>query len=153
MKAGVNKIRHNLVYMMPDFIHEFGDSAHHMSMMRTVDYDEEEGYVPGTGPPNWRFEVHEVLDYYIFYPIAKWIHKFVTWGDNDLGQLLRNLLGFFWGLNCAFPARDVLRYTIWTLHGCKPRAVFRKFAGQWIKTYPENHRYDEMLGRARKAME
>jgi len=142
MRAGVNKIRHNLVYVMPEFIHEFGDSAHHMSMMRTVDYDEEEGYIPGTGPPNWRFEVHEVLDYYIFYPISHWISDVV--GDNDVGQLLRNLLGFFWGLNCGFPARDVVLYTAWTLRGCKPRAVFRKFADEWIKTYPDetkNARY------------
>ena len=134
MKPGMNRVQDNLIFVMPDFIHEFGDRGHHMSMMRTVDYDEEEGYIPGTGPPNWRFEVHEVLDHYIFYPIAKWISKFV--GDNDFGQLLRVLLGFFWGLSCAFPARDALRYTIWTLHGCKALAVYRKVAGKWMKTYP-----------------
>ena len=42
IKPGVNKVRDNLVYIGPSFIHEFGDSAHHMSMMRTVDFSLDE---------------------------------------------------------------------------------------------------------------
>jgi len=32
--------------------------------------------------------------------------------------MLRLILGFFWGLNCNFPARDVALYTVWDFHGC-----------------------------------
>lgn len=136
MKAGVNKITNKLIYVMPDFIHEFGDSAHHWSMTRTCEYDEEDDLIPGTGPSNLRYWLHELLDDYIFYPLSHWISDVV--GDNDLGQLLREILGFFWGFNCGFPARDVVLYTAWTLRGCKARAVFKRREGKWIKTYPIN---------------
>ncbi|KKN63855.1 hypothetical protein LCGC14_0497330 [marine sediment metagenome] len=100
------------------FEHEYGDRFHHMSMMRTAKLDEEYGgYVPGTGPSNRRFWLHELLDDYFFYPVRDWMSKWV--GDNGVYDTLRGVLGFFWGFNCGFPARDVARYTVWHLRGCK----------------------------------
>ncbi len=100
------------------FEHEYGDRFHHMSMMRTCEVDEEYGgYLPGPVPSNGRFAVHEGLDYWIFYPIRDWMSKWI--GDNRVYDVLRGVLGFFWGFSCWFPARDVALYTVWHLRGCK----------------------------------
>lgn len=136
IKPGINKVRDNLVYIGPSFIHDFGDSAHHMSMMRTVEreideYGDEADYIPGTGPSNLRFWFHELLDDYFFYSIQRWISHWV--GGGKLASLLRDILGFFWGFNCGFPPRDIALYTIWRMRGHKPLAEFRKVGGQWTK--------------------
>jgi len=111
------------IYQMPDFIHDFGDRYHHMSMMRTAKIDEEYGgYLPNEGPANWRLVIHVTLDDLIFYPIRDWLKKHV--GDNEVSSVLRSVLGFFWGFNCNFPPRDVVLHTAWELHGCKPIRVW-----------------------------
>lgn len=135
MRAGVNRVGDNLVFVMPDFIHEIGSLGHHWSMMRTADRDEEGEIIPFTGPSNWRWVVHEFLDDWIFYPIKRRLAKGL--GDGRIYERLSSLLGFFWGLNCGFPPRDVASYTVWSLRGCKPLAVFRRRGGAWMKTYPE----------------
>lgn len=103
------------VFQIPDFSHEFGDRAHHMSMARTCEKDEDGGLIWGTGPSHRRYVVHEFLDNWVFYPISDWMQKWI--GDNSLYSFLRTILGFFWGLSCAFPPRDVALYTIWDLRG------------------------------------
>lgn len=35
-----------------------------------------------------------------------------------LKKMLRACLSFTWGLNCGFPAADVLRFTVWEIRGC-----------------------------------
>jgi hypothetical protein len=119
---------------MPGFIHEIGSLGHHWSMMRTADRDGEGEIIPFTGPSNWRWVVHEFLDDWIFYPIK---FRFKKWlGEGRIYERLSTILGFFWGLNCGFPPRDVARYTVWSFRGCKPLAVFRKRGETWVKTYP-----------------
>ena len=113
----------NHVYQFPTFIYEYGNAFHHMSMMRTVDVDEEGDFIPGTGPRKFRFQLHEFLDGWVFYPIQAYIKERYGY-DSRLGGVLRAILGFFWGLNCGFPLRDVVLYTAWALHGCKPVKVF-----------------------------
>lgn len=105
----------NLVFEMPWFIHDFGDDAHHVSMMRTAKLGKY-GYIPGTGVPEWRFIIHEILDDHIFYPVNNYLRR--CFGDGEAYQFLRSVLGFFWGLNCNFPFRDVVLYTAWDFHGC-----------------------------------
>ncbi len=39
----------NQVYEFPKFIHEFGDSCHHMSMVRTCEFNEYGAPLRGTG--------------------------------------------------------------------------------------------------------
>lgn len=107
---------------MPWFEHEYGDRFHHRSMVRTVEFEidedgDEADYIPGTGPSDGRFRVHEFLDGWIFYPVRDWMSKWI--GDNRVYSILRAILGFFWGFNCGFPARDVALYTVWDLRGCK----------------------------------
>ncbi len=99
------------------FEHEYGDRFHHMSMMRTVELDEDGDFIPFTGPSNWRFVVHEFLDSWVFYPVRDWMSKWI--GDNGVYDTLRGVLGFFWGFNCGFPPRDVALYTVWHLRGGK----------------------------------
>ncbi len=134
MRSGPNKVADDLIFWMPEFIHQIGDSCHHMSMRRTCEFTEDSDWIPGTGPSRLRWWLHELLDDYIFYPIQEIIGDWV--GDNDVGHLLRQLLGFFWGLNCGFPARDVALYTVWVMRGCKPRAVYRRREGKWQRSYP-----------------
>lgn len=101
----------------PSFVHEFGDRFHHMSLTRTIEIDEEGDFIPGTGPPEWHFKIHEFLDDVVFYPITHWLTEYI--GDNDTYSLLRGILAFFWGFNCGFPAEDIVRYTAWYFRGCK----------------------------------
>lgn len=136
MKPGINLVANDTVYVMPHFIHEFGDRFHHMSMVRTCEHDEEGDLIRGTGPSDARFFVHEVLDAWIFYPIQRWMRKWI--GDNAVYNTLRLILGIFWGLNCGFPLRDVALYTVWDYRGCAPRAVFKEKEGEWIQSYPNS---------------
>lgn len=110
------------VFRTVHFVHGFGDRAHHMSMMRTCDLDEDEGYVPGTGPSNLRFWFHEFLDDLVFYPIRDWMENWIK--DNKLYRFLRTILGFFWGFNCAFPPRDIVLFTIWEFRGMDYKKVW-----------------------------
>ena len=134
MKPGINWVANDTIYFMPNFIHEFGDDAHHWSMTRTCDFDEDGGPIPGTGPSDLRYFLHDFLDLWVFYPIQHWMRKWI--GDNAVYNILRLILGIFWGLNCGFPFRDVTLYTVWDYRGCAPRAVFKKKKGEWIQTYP-----------------
>lgn len=134
MRLGINRVAEDLVFVMPDFIHEFGDDAHHMSMVRTCDFDEDGGPIPGTGPSDRRYLIHEFMDDNIFYPIGHLIKEWV--GDNKVGTLIREILGFFWGFNCGYPPRDIALYTVWCFRCCPARAVFKRREGKWIKTYP-----------------
>lgn len=124
------RISDKLIWVMPGFKHDFGDPFHHMSMMRTVDVDEDGDFIPGTGPSNLRFWIHEFLDDYIFYPIRNSMEKWI--GDNEVYHILRTFLGFFWGFNCGFPARDVALYTVWTMRSAPPLFVYNKIDGEWI---------------------
>jgi len=110
-----------LVFEMPWFLHEFGDDAHHASMMRTAKMGKY-GYIPGTGPPKWRYLIHVFLDDYLFYPLRNLLQR--RYGDGKTYNFLRTVLGFFWGLNCAFPPRDVVLYTIWDFRGCRAVKVW-----------------------------
>lgn len=145
LKPKKYRVNDDLIFIMPGFIYDFGDRAHHMSMMRTVEREidedgDEADYIPGTGEiSDLRFHIHEVLDYCVFYPIRDWMSKWI--GDNEVYNVARGILGFFWGLNCGFPARDVALYTVWYLRGCKPLFVFKNFDGDWRMTYPLNKRY------------
>ncbi len=69
------------------FEHEYGDRFHHMSMMRTVELDEKEDYIRGTGPSARRFRVHKFLDAWFFYPIRDWMSEWV--GKNRVYDTLR----------------------------------------------------------------
>jgi len=93
-----------------------------MSMVRTCEFDEYEAPIRGTGFSNRRFLVHELLDELVFYPIREWLSEWI--GDNEVYNVARGILGFFWGLNCGFPARDVALYTVWYFRGCKPIKVW-----------------------------
>jgi len=125
----IEKVKDDLVFIMPGFIHDFGDPWHHQSMMRTAELGEY-GYVPGTGAPEWKFIMHEVLDDYVFYPVKNYLNK--RFGDGELYQFLRTILGFFWGFNCSFPAKDVVLYTAWDFHGCPAIQVLKKRDGKWV---------------------
>lgn len=133
MRPGINQVADNLVYIMPYFIHEFGDPFHHMSLTRTIDLNEDGDFIRGTGPSNFRFWIHELLDDLFFYPAQKWLSKWM--GDNKIERFFREILGFFWGINCGFPLRDVALYTVWCFRGCKPLAIFERHSGTWKKTY------------------
>ena len=115
---------------MPGFRHETGNAIHHESMMRTVELDEDANFIPGTGPSNLRFWIHELLDDYFFYPAQKFIRDYI--GDNALGGAIRDILGFFWGFNCGFPPRDVALYTIWVMRSAPPIFVYEKIDGKWM---------------------
>jgi len=119
MKPGINWVADDTVFVMPDFIHEIGDRFHHTSAREFS---------------HRRYVIHEFIDELVLYPIADWIDKWV--GDNKLGQLLREILGFFWGFNCGFPPRDVALYIVWCFRCCPARAVFKRREGKWIRTYP-----------------
>lgn len=134
MRPGPNRVGHNCIFVMPEFIHEIGDAAHHHSMTRTCNFDKEGTPIPGTGPSDRRYWIHELLDLWIFYPVKHTLSDAL--GDGGLYDILSNILGFFWGLNCGFPARDVARYTAWVFKGCKPRAVYKRREGKWMQTYP-----------------
>lgn len=136
MKSGINRVGDDLIFIMPRFIHEFGDDVHHWSMARTCEFDEDEGIIPFTGPSHRRYVIHEFLDLWIFYPIQHWMRKWL--GENRVFNILRSILGFFWGINCGFPFRDVANYFIWNLRGNPPRAAFKKREGKWIQTYPNS---------------
>ena len=136
MRSGINRIGDDLVYVMPGFIHEFGDPFHHMSLTRTIELDEDGGFIRGTGPSTLRFWLHELLDDCVFYPAQRWLSKWM--GDNKIERFFREILGFFWGLNCGFPARDVALYTVWCFRGCPPLGAFKKRGERWVKTYPES---------------
>lgn len=116
-----------LVFQLPDFKHEFGYGDHHNSLMRTVEVDEEGDYIPWSGdcPPKWRWEVHGLLDYYVFYPISQWLSDKLGDGDS-MYSIARAVLGFFWGFNCCFPRKDVVLYTAWYLRGCPAVRVWKK---------------------------
>ena len=136
MRPGINRVADNIVYIMPDFIHEFGDPFHHMSLTRTIKIDENEDFIRGTGPSDLRFWIHELLDDCFFYPAQKWLSKWM--GDNKIKRFFREILGFFWGINCGFPLRDVALYIVWCFRCCPPLAVFEKKNDEWKKTYPFN---------------
>lgn len=131
MRPNIRRITENLIFVMPGFIHEFGDDAHHWSMARTCDFDEWGAPVRGTGPSSRRYLVHEFLDLNVFYPIKHFLKDALL--EGRLYDVLSVFLGFFWGLNCGFPPRDVARYTVWSFRGCKPLAVFRKRGETWVK--------------------
>ena len=133
MRAGINRVTKKMIFIMPDYIHEFGDRFHHMSMIRTGDFDEEGSPIEWTGFSNRRYIIHDLLDGIVFYPISDWLSKWV--GDNDLYDFLRIIVGFFWGLNCGFPLKDVASYFVWNLRGNKPVAVFKMIKGKWLRTY------------------
>ena len=135
MRPGVNWVQDDTVFIMPDFIHEFGDPFHHMSLTRTIELDEDGDFIRGTGPSNLRFWIHELLDDIFFYPAQSWLRKWM--GDNKIETVAREILGVFWGLNCGFPARDVALYTVWCFRCCPPRAVFKKKGELWVRTSPE----------------
>jgi hypothetical protein len=132
MRPGINWVGDDKVFIMPDFIHEIGDRFHHMSIMRTVELDEEGDFIPGTGPKEWRFKLHEFLDAWFFYPLRDLVEK--KHKDSDVYQRFRTILGFFWGLNCGFPFPDVVRYTLWDWRGCPALAVFKRIEGTWTRT-------------------
>jgi len=129
----IERIQDDLVFVMPGFIHDFGDPYHHESMMRAVELGEY-GYMPGSGPAEWKFVMHEVLDDYVFYPINNYLNK--RFGDGGFYQLLRSVLGFFWGLNCNFPTKDVILYTAWDFRGCPAVQVLKKRDGKWVDLNP-----------------
>ena len=131
MKPGINRVSDDTIFIMPSFIHEFGDSCHHMSLTRTISLDHEGTFIRGTGPSNLRFWIHELLDDCVFYPAQKWLSKWM--GDNKISQFFREILGFFWGFNCGFPARDIALYTIWCFRCCPALAVFKKGNEGWLK--------------------
>lgn len=162
------RVSNTKIRILPKYVYEFGDPIHHMSMLRTVKIDENDEYIIGTGPSNLRFRIHVILDDLIFYPINNFskhhIHDAYIRGRKTLKQLhgkrrkrmlrlmktswklhrfLRTILGFFWGINCGFPLRDVALYTVWFHRGCDPFAIYErmivkagcKVGRQWIKTY------------------
>jgi len=126
----IEPVGDNLIFILPGFKHDFGDAYHHEAMMRTVEVDEEGEYIPWTGPNNWKFEAHEILDTYVFYPINQWMWDHL--GDRRVRVFLRLILGIFWGLNCCFPPKDVLFYTIWGIRGYPAVQVLKKVDGKWI---------------------
>jgi len=129
----IDWISDKLVIIRPGFIHDFGHGDHHTSLMRTVEVDEDGQYIPWTGEniPNWRIEAHEILDCYFFYPVNQWMWDHL--GDCRVRSFLRTILGIFWGLNCCFPVKDVLLYTIWRIRGCPPVQTFeRLISGRWL---------------------
>jgi len=103
--------KQGIYWLEPTFVHGFGDGGHHMSLMRTITYDEEEGYIPWTGlMSNAAMVVHEVIDHYLLYPVQKMMrHMDGHWTYG----IARTILNAAWGLNCRFPAKDVLQYCIW----------------------------------------
>jgi len=115
-KVAERWVKEGTIWLEPIFIHDFGDSAHHMSMVRTCEFDEYGAPIRGTGPSNARYLVHEFLDNWIFYPIQEWMSKWI--GDNEIYNFLRDVLGFFWGINCGFPLRDIALYFVWVRRGC-----------------------------------
>jgi len=125
------------IYVMPGFIHDFGYEGHHGSLMRTCPRDEDGDYdlkAWRVRPRNWRMDLHEFLDEVFFYPFRRWLNK----RDGLLIHSLDDwLLTPLWGINCGFPLKDVLLYSIWNLHGCKPIQVFEKTKAGWYRqTYP-----------------
>jgi hypothetical protein len=119
----------DMAFQRPDFIHEFGHGDHHTSLMRTVELDEDGQYIPYTGEvPEWRYEVHDLLDHYVFYPISKWL---IDHDGSSFERIAGAVLKFFWGLNCCFPRKDVLLYTIWYLRGCPAVRWWKKIDGEW----------------------
>lgn len=116
--------KEQVIWLEPAFIHDFGDRFHHMSMIRTCDFNEEGELVRGTGPSEFRFWLHKFLDDFFFYPIRNWMSEWI--GDNDTYSFLRNILGFFWGLNCGFPARDVALHAVWYHRGCHREKITMK---------------------------
>lgn len=112
-----------LVFQMPDFIHEFGHNGHHGALMRTADRDEDGGYVEWTGLcSNAAFEIHEIIEEYLLYPARNWLR------DRDACSIykLDILLSFLWGFVCRFPAKDVVLYTIWEIRGCPAIKAWKK---------------------------
>jgi len=112
----------NLVFEMPWFIHEFGDEWHHASLMRKCARDDDGDYVWSTAPRKWRFIIHEFLDLNFFYPFRRWLRE----NDGRKINILDDwLLTPFWGINCGFPFRDVVLYTMWCIHGCPAVKVWK----------------------------
>lgn len=126
-----------LIYIMPGFIHDTGDDVHHMSMVRTCEFDEYGAPIRGTGPSDTAYVIHRCFDV-IFYKIRRWLIDHDAIPRHDIFSAI---LTFLWGLNCLFPPRDVALYTVWYLRGCKPLAVFENFDGVWKLTYPLDRRY------------
>lgn len=60
----------------------------------------------------------------IFDNIQGWLLRY--YGDATPGyKYFRALLSALWGLNCGFPASDVLHYCIWYLRGCKVLKAYK----------------------------
>jgi hypothetical protein len=136
MKPIIDLVYKDEIHIKPPFLHEYGDDAHHWSMVRTCDFDEDGCPIRGTGPSNGRYALHEALDLWVFYPLQRWIVK--HFGDNKTYERLRIILGFFWGLNCGFPFRDVVLYTVWSCRDCAHKTVFEKIDGKWVNKYPNS---------------
>jgi len=109
-----------VVWIEPKFIHSFGDSEHHLSMARK-------------GISDRRYLIHELLDDNIFYPTQRWLMKHISDCNLKLYNMLRIILGFFWGINCGFPVNDVTLYTAWTIRGCGRIMTTRKALTNWVR--------------------
>lgn len=125
------------VYVMPGFIHDFGDEGHHASLMRTCPRDQDGDYDLRRWrymPRSWRFDLHEILEQLFLYPFRRWL---IDRDGRSIHILNDSILTFIWGLNCGFPLKDVILYTNWVLHGCKPIQVFEKMKnGKYRQIYP-----------------
>ena len=108
-----------VIWLEPKFIQPFGDSEHHLSMARR-------------GISDRRYLIHGLLDDYIFYPTQQWLRNHIGEYNIKLYNILRIVLGFFWGINCGFPVRDITLYTAWSCHGCIRVMTSRKALSNWL---------------------
>ena len=114
----VAEIWSKYIWIEPAFIHDFGDAFHHTSVKEA---------------PEWRYIIHEFLDDYLFYPAQKFLRDHVEDYTYNLYNFLRIILGFFWGLNCGFPLRNVVLYTAWCFHGCHRIMLNKKVFKNWLE--------------------
>ena len=136
VKIIIERVYKDEIHVKPSFLHEYGDPVHHWSMVRTCEFDADGSPIRGTGPSNGMYAIHESLDLWVFYPVKYWLSKHFE--DSKTYEILRNILGFFWGLNCGFPFRDVTLATLWSFRDCAHKAVFEKKDGKWVNKYPNS---------------
>jgi hypothetical protein len=114
------KVAKNMIFQMPDFIHEHGHRGHHQVPMINA----------YTKPSvrNWvKAEIHEIIEEYLLYPLK----SFLIGRDARRIGLLNIPLTFVWGLVCGFPFRDIVNYTVWYARGCATVRTWKKIDGKW----------------------
>ena len=105
----------NLVFQMPDFIHDFGWREHHNVPAANTEMEHT--------VRNWvQIELHEHIEHYLLYPARSWL----TGQDGRAIYKLDIALSFLWGFICGFPPKDIVSYTIWKIRGCGAVKVWKK---------------------------